>query len=52
MERIAALIYFKPEISKERVLKWIAQLEEKGVIEGHQTHEYNPSWGSPAWYIP
>jgi hypothetical protein len=49
---VASLIYFKPGISRERVLQWIAKLEEKGVIQGHATHEYNPEYGAPVWYIP
>lgn len=49
---IASLIWFKPGVDRERILRWIAKLEEKDVIRGHSTQEYNPEHGFPVWYIP
>jgi hypothetical protein len=50
--QIASLIYFKHGVKKERILRWIKALEEKGVIDGAVTQEYNPELGEPVWYIP
>lgn len=50
--QIASLIYFKQGVDKERILRWIKALEEKGVIDGSVTQEYCPEFGEPVWYIP
>jgi transcription initiation factor IIE alpha subunit len=51
-KRVASLIYFAPNVSKERVEAWIKKLMEQGHVENHDTHEYNENVGSPVWYIP
>ena len=49
---VASLIYFSSDVEKERVLKWIEKLQQQGHVTGHCTHEYNPDFGEPVWYIP
>jgi hypothetical protein len=49
---VASLIYFKPGVDKERVERWVQALIDKGFAEGATTHEYNPEFGDPTWYIP
>lgn len=49
---VASLIFFKPGVDIERVERWIKALEEKGVIDGSVTKEYDSTYGDPCWYIP
>lgn len=49
---VASLIYFADEVTKERVERWIAKLEEQGHVIGSVTREYDPGYGEPVWYIP
>jgi hypothetical protein len=50
--KTASLIYFKEGVDKERILRWIKALEEKGVIDDSVTQEYDENHGMPVWYIP
>lgn len=50
--KIASLIYFKDDVEMKRVQAWIKALQDKGVIEGHDTREYISNYGDPCWYIP
>ena len=49
---IASLIFWKSIEEKERIERWLKKLQDEGHIESHSTHEYNPSYGEPVWYIP
>lgn len=49
---IASLIHWSDGVDKERIERWLKKLQDEGHIQSQETHEYNPSWGSPCWYIP
>lgn len=51
-DRVAALIHFSSDVEKERVLRWVKALEEKGFVDGYTVREYESAWGEPVWYIP
>lgn len=51
-EQVGALIIFKNGVDKERVLKWVARLQELGVVEGVCVDNFDPAYGSPVWYVP
>ena len=48
----ASLIYWAPGTDKARVLEWIRKLQEAGHVQGHDTRDYVPAFGSPCFYIP
>ncbi len=51
-KKVAALIYFKEGVDIERVLAWVAALEQKGHSEGAVVREYVEAFGAPVWYVP
>lgn len=51
-KRVASLIYFADEVTKERVERWIAKLKKQGHVVGSVTEEYDSGYGEPVWYIP
>ena len=48
----ASLIFWKDEVEKERIERWIKKLKEQGYVQSHYTGEYNADFGEPVWYIP
>ena len=48
----ASLIFWKDDVEKERIERWIAKLMEQGHVVGHTTREYDAQYGEPVWYIP
>ena len=48
----AAVIKFAPGTSEEKALKFMKELEQRGIIVQWTCHGYNDEMGDPVWYIP
>jgi hypothetical protein len=54
-KRIGAVLVFRDGVDIERVQKYLDKLAEQDIIDKNASSkavEYDPSWGSPVWYVP
>lgn len=53
-ERVGAVIVFEEGVTAKEAEKLIAEYAWKMKLAGpfHTAHSYDPSYGSPVWYIP
>jgi hypothetical protein len=50
--RTAALVYFGPGVTPETAIEILRQAGVARQVREVTVGEYDPTWGSPVWYIP